>query len=123
MRRLRLPSCPVLKFPRVELLADYLGRDGRGMITALSSDKHEDLNAIDRELSDLSVALSTLGTGFHPAHERFVWVPSDEEPLELTPEDVEDGMVERHLHFIQERRLCIMQFVDGPRRRVTPLAT
>jgi polyketide synthase-associated protein len=120
--------------PKPELLVDFLGKGGSGKVAYLGSTSEnaladapypDVLHRLDDELGYLSQALAVLAPeqlGFNCAgrHKTQVWMPCEnrQETMRLrgepiTEQDVEDGVVERHLAFIRQRKVGFMRMVDN----------
>lgn len=125
---------PDFRSPKAEFLTDLLGRDGQGKISELELEDMDEvaeawqdtpLSYLDRQLTHLGMALSGVtekSMGFSAPMRRkgMVWLPFDssEEAQQLLPtplneDDVEMGLVEDHLLFLKQRKLCFMHTVDG----------
>jgi len=119
-----------------ELLPDYLGKKGSGKISFLEytgkftlANNEEGfpwaLSDCDKELTELGKALiphAPTVMGFETAGRRkgMVWTPyaSEAEAQELlaerlTDEDVDAGVLEGHLKFLKNRKLCFMRWIDN----------
>ncbi|CAE8683313.1 unnamed protein product [Polarella glacialis] len=116
--------------PRAELLADYLGHGGEGKTSTLeyhrvNQDPTWALAELDGELTALAKSLTPLtgeALGFRCTGRRkgLVWRPFSDSseaqvlrPEPLSDEDVDAGVLDSHLHFIQERRLCLMRWIHN----------
>jgi polyketide synthase-associated protein len=120
--------------PKPEVLVDYLGKGGSGKVAYLEAPSEnavadapypDALHRLDDELEFLSQALANMASenmGFNCAGRRktLVSVPfaNREETMRLrgepiTEEEVEDGLVERHLTFIRQRKVGIMRMVEN----------
>mmetsp|Transcript_7167 Transcript_7167/g.18356 ORF Transcript_7167/g.18356 Transcript_7167/m.18356 type:complete len:1270 (-) Transcript_7167:430-4239(-) len=127
--------------PRQEFLADYLGRKGTGKVSEIDpldtssvaaiSDRLEEGmpgDALMQYSTDIwnlfagvgPMTADTMGFRSYGLTDTMVWMPysgarekSMMQPEELSEEDIEDGKVGRHLHFLKRRKLCFMYFVDN----------
>jgi len=126
--------------PREEFARDFLGRGGSGKISdvnplVLSSleDVLDGLEQNETEFSqydrDMRSILQVMGPmtwdsmGFTSCgcSETMIWRSFEnsrervklEPPAALSSEDIEEGVVERHVNFIKRRRLCFMYMVDN----------
>jgi polyketide synthase-associated protein len=121
--------------PKAEFIPDVLGRDGSGKVTlletgpssmAISDDDYPyALEDYDRELTSLAKAVAPISQqafGFTCSGRRKgqIWMPFQSaqeadmmQPEGLTDEDADAGVIDKHLHFIQERRLCLMYWISN----------
>nr|AQS99243.1 type I polyketide synthase [Gambierdiscus polynesiensis] len=132
---LALPHSASLK---AEMLVDYLGRGGRGKISILDyqgvggfmpdDDEHPwALAEYDAELTNLAKALAPRTEaymGFRSSGRRkgMVWAPFSEgaglEELDrlsevISEEDIDAGVIEAHIKFLRQRKLCMVNLVDN----------
>eukprot|EP00930_Biecheleria_cincta_P034659 TRINITY_DN23921_c0_g1_i1.p1 TRINITY_DN23921_c0_g1~~TRINITY_DN23921_c0_g1_i1.p1 ORF type:complete len:1306 (+),score=184.91 TRINITY_DN23921_c0_g1_i1:67-3918(+) len=131
---LEAKSLPNYVVPRKELMPDYLGQTGEGKMCALTDNLRLGggysglpwaLPEIDSELTALCKGLAPLagqafGFSCEGRRKGLVMMPFRDRaeaerlrPEPLTDEDVEAGVLDSHLRFIQRRRLCMMRFVDN----------
>jgi len=127
---------------KAELLSDYLGRGGAGKMSVLEynglnglalsdHEYHWALAEYDSELTSLAKALAPLTQetmGFKSSGRRkgMVCMPFADQyeeegmrPEPLTEEDVDAGILEAHLNFINKRRLCFQYWIDNEGGEVT----
>ena len=112
---------------RREFLPDYLGKDSHSKVGILDDRRSETwaLQEVDAELTALCKLLAPItpdALGFTCAGRRkgMVWTPfRDVEEAErlqaqrLSEEDVDAGVLESHLQFIQKRKLCLMRWISN----------
>lgn len=122
-----------------ELVADFLGHCGSGRATTidplrlnneaslsatlLAGPALDPIAAFDADISSIFMALcpimwSTLGFTSTGRTDAMIWMPLSsaaekaQAPREvLCEEDIEDGVLDRHLHFLKRRRLCFVYLV------------
>jgi len=124
--------------PRQEFVSDYMGRKGHGKVShidplhLMSPEDVEKLPQPSSELEQYDMDMSSLfaimgpmtwdSMGFSSCGrtDAMAWLPFSSKreestlaPEPLNDEDVdEDGLVEKHLHFLRRRRLCLLYTVD-----------
>ncbi|CAK9064630.1 unnamed protein product, partial [Durusdinium trenchii] len=113
---------------RAEFLSDYLGQECNSKVGILEDRGPETswaLQEVDAELTSLCKLLAPItpeALGFTCAGRRkgMVWTPFRDpeeaerlQPRELSDEDVDAGVLQSHLQFIQKRRLCLMRFISN----------
>lgn len=127
--------------PRVEFLADYLGRAGKGKMSVIDPLELSSVSNIQGKLEEgppedsltqYSADVWNLFAGLGPMTadvlgfrsfgltDTMTWIPFQStrekgmmQPQELTEEDIEEGLVAKHLHFLKRRKLCFMYLVDN----------
>lgn len=113
---------------RMEFLPDYLGQEGNskvGILDDRSGDLTWALQEVDAELTALCKLLApitpeALGLTCAGRRKGMVWTPFRDfeeaerlQPRNLSDEDVDAGVLESHLQFIQKRKLCLMRWISN----------
>eukprot|EP00438_Fugacium_kawagutii_P018475 Skav222406 [mRNA] locus=scaffold4005:16686:20057:+ [translate_table: standard] len=113
---------------RKEFLPDYLGQDGSskvGILDDRASELNWALQEVDAELTALCKLLApitpeALGVTCAGRRKGMVWTPFRDlqeaerlQPQSLSEEDVDAGVLESHLQFIQRRKLCLMRWISN----------
>lgn len=111
-------GCPSFNGLRSEFVCDYLGHESGSHIKCLDSRDTWALPEVDAELTGLCKLLTPLcpeALGFACAGRRkaTVWTPGKSTPRDLSEEDVDAGVLQNHLHFIQRKRLCLMRWISN----------
>mmetsp|Transcript_11338 Transcript_11338/g.28538 ORF Transcript_11338/g.28538 Transcript_11338/m.28538 type:complete len:1282 (-) Transcript_11338:32-3877(-) len=149
LRTRAVAKASTLNFTRqqVELQSDYLGRKGVGKATEIDPLKLTNIDVVvkrleagpppdamqrfDFDLSCLYGAVSEasheiLGFPLDGRTEAMVWMPfsggrerSALEPEELDTDAIEEGVLQRHLHFLRRRKLCLLYLVHTEGGRLT----
>lgn len=124
-----------------ELLPDFLGHTGVGKATEIDPLSLSDVETVSSRLSfglpddpierydgDLCALFAALAPvtwdtmGFNCAGrtDSMVWLPyanprerNAMEPTDLDNDDIEEGVVERHLRFLRRRKLCFLYMVES----------
>jgi len=112
--------------PRKEFVTDYMGQDSSGKLALLERDY-----IIEGGLANLDIELDIIADQLDPysrehlasnvaEKKSMIWMSMDGKnetnlmkPEALTQEDVEDGLIRKHIEFLRNRKLCMMFFVDG----------
>ncbi|CAJ1458008.1 unnamed protein product [Effrenium voratum] len=111
---------------RKEFMPDYLGHEGSSRVCMLQEDGRSSgsdplwaLPELDAELTAFCKVLAKLtpqSLGFTCAGRRkgMVWTQQQELQLQaLSEEDVDAGVLDSHLQFIQHRKLCLMRWISN----------
>jgi polyketide synthase-associated protein len=133
--------------PKEEFVTDYLGLKGSGKVTEFDPLKLQSVQDVqDESLDDLPedmltkydldisslfgvmgpMTKDTMGFNSCGRTEKQVWMSfgasreaATMQPEPLTEEDIEEGLVEKHLRFIRRRKLCFLYMINNAGGKLT----